>query len=144
VLEKIINYKGRLIMCKAKQYSEQLLNIYKSIEEDINTYDIELRKTEGYLQDIMHIIENENFNASEGYKLSKMIKDARIERRDLKNEIETLNILKKTYIQMSKKQLNKTSESIKEKDKQLGELKEKKIYVPRTLKTTNLKLVVSR
>jgi hypothetical protein len=131
-------------MCKAKQYSEQLLNIYKNIEEDLNTYDIELRKTEGYLQDVMHIIENENFNASEGYKLSKMIKDARIQRRDLKNEIETLNILKKTYIQMSKKQLSKTSENIQEKDKQLAELKEKTVYVPRTLKTTNLKLVVSR
>ena len=42
----------------------------------------------------MHYIEFHRFSASEGYKLCKRIQELRDIRRDLKNKIEMVNILK--------------------------------------------------
>lgn len=42
-------------------------------------------------QDILHTIENDNFNASDGYKLAKKIKNLRGERRQVKNQLELIN-----------------------------------------------------
>lgn len=131
-------------MCKAKHYTEQLLEIYNNIESDLNKYNKRRNELEGLELDILHIIENENFNAAEGYKLAKMIKDARNERRDVKNEIEPLVTLKKNFVEKNIKELKNTKANIINRDKQLTELKENKVYKPRTLKTTDLKLVVSR
>lgn len=41
--------------------------------------------------DIEHYIEFNNLSASQGYKLSKMMKDCLIERRSIKNEIEQID-----------------------------------------------------
>ena len=43
-------------------------------------------------QDLLHYIETEKFNAVEGYKLSKKIKEIRLERRKVKNELALINI----------------------------------------------------
>lgn len=131
-------------MCKAKKYTEELLNIYQHIEDDLNTYNQEKSELEGLELDILHIIENDNFNAAQGYQLAKMIKDARMRRRDLKHEIEPLVTLKRNFIDQNVNQLKGTLKSVINQDKQLTELKANKVYKPRTLKTTNLKLVVSR
>lgn len=45
------------------------------------------------ISDIMHFIEFNNFSASEGYKLCKAIKDLRLRRRRIKNELELINIV---------------------------------------------------
>lgn len=45
------------------------------------------------LSDLYHFIENHTFNASEGYKLCKRIKDLRIERRRIKNEIKIADVV---------------------------------------------------
>jgi AAA+ ATPase superfamily predicted ATPase len=131
-------------MCKAKHYAEQLLDIYNSIENDLDTYNKERTDLEGLELDVLHILENENFNVVQGYKLAKMIKDARIRRRDVKNEIDPLVNLKKNFVEKNIKELKSTLSSIQNQDRILTELKEKKIYKPRTLKTTDLKLVVSQ
>ena len=131
-------------MCKAKHYTEQLLEIYNNIENELNTYNNKVNELEGLEMDVLHIIENENFNAVQGYKLAKMIKDARMERRDLKNEVQPLVTLKNSFIAKNVKELNNTYKMIQGLDKRLADLKENKVYKPRTLKTTELKLVVAR
>ena len=53
----------------------------------------QLRKVDQELSDIDHYIEFVNLNAAQGYKAYKMIKDRRIIRRSIKNELEVLNII---------------------------------------------------
>lgn len=45
------------------------------------------------ISDILHFIEFERFSASEGYKLCKALKELRLKRRDVKNELELINII---------------------------------------------------
>ena len=45
------------------------------------------------LSDIDHYIEFVNLNAAQGYKAYRMIKDRRIIRRSIKNELDVLNII---------------------------------------------------
>ena len=47
-------------------------------------------------QDLLHYIETEKFNAVEGYKLSKKIKEIRLERRKVKNELALINIFQQS------------------------------------------------
>ena len=53
----------------------------------------QLSKIDQELSDIDHYIEFVNLNAAQGYKAYKMIKDRRIIRRSIKNELEVLNII---------------------------------------------------
>ena len=53
----------------------------------------QLSKVDQELSDIDHYIEFVNLNAAQGYKAYKMIKDRRIIRRSIKNELEVLNII---------------------------------------------------
>lgn len=52
-----------------------------------------LSKIDQELSDIDHYIEFVNLNAAQGYKAYKMIKDRRIIRRSIKNELDVLNII---------------------------------------------------
>lgn len=45
------------------------------------------------ISDIMHFIEFYSFSASEGYKLCKAIKDLRLRRRKIKNELQLIDIV---------------------------------------------------
>ena len=82
-------------------------------------------------QDLLHMIENESFNASKGYQLAKTIKDLRVERRMVKNEFETLKQLKKGFVDESIKSLIQTAQDIRQKDELLNRLSLNKIYTPR-------------
>ena len=53
----------------------------------------ELSFVDRELSDINHYIEFCNLNAAQGYKAYKMIKDRRIIRRSIKNELDVLNII---------------------------------------------------
>lgn len=131
-------------MCQAKQYSEQLLTIFENIKLSLLETSVEQSKSERTEQDLLHIIENENFNAAEGYKLAKLIKDERINRRNIKIEQETLTKLKKEFTDKYLNNLKSVYGNITKQNDLLLELKENKIYKPRFLKSTNLKVVTSR
>lgn len=45
------------------------------------------------ISDILHYIEFNNFSASDGYKLCKKLKELRLHRRKIKNELELINII---------------------------------------------------
>lgn len=53
----------------------------------------QLSKIDQELSDIGHYIEFVNLNAAQGYKAYKMIKDRRIIRRSIKNELDVINII---------------------------------------------------
>lgn len=54
---------------------------------------IELSTVDKELSDIYHYIELRNLNAAQGYKIYKMIRDRRIKRRAIKNELAVLSII---------------------------------------------------
>jgi len=120
-------------MCKAKNYSEQLLEIFNNIKQDYNDLNNELSQADLKQQDILHKIENTNFNACDGYKLAKMIHDVRIKRREIKNELETLQLLKNNFIDKNLGLLNSTHQTVVKKDNILTNLTENKIYTPRAI-----------
>ena len=130
-------------MCKAKHYAEELLTVYEKVKNDINGLYVSLKETELKEQDYLHIIENEKFNASQGYLLSKLIKDNRTKRRDIKNEIHTLVNLKKSFVDKNIGNLKSLYGDIKRNDDMLNSLKERKVYIPRILATTELKSVIN-
>lgn len=45
------------------------------------------------ISDILHYIEFYSFNACEGYKLTKELKELRLKRRDIKNQLQAINII---------------------------------------------------
>lgn len=53
----------------------------------------QLHNLEDELLDIQHYIEFSNLNAAQGYKASKDIKDCRVKRRSVKNELLVLDII---------------------------------------------------
>ena len=85
-------------MCRAKRYTEQLLEIYDKINQDLEYFKYKLHYLQWLEQDLLHIIENKKFNVVQGYKLSKKLQETRNERRDYKIELETMINLKKTFV----------------------------------------------
>lgn len=62
-------------------------------KRDTLTY--ELSKVDAEIEDILHAAEFYNLNACEGYKLYKMLRDARIKRRKLKDYIEVVGYIER-------------------------------------------------
>jgi len=120
-------------LCKAKNYSEQLLGIYSDIKHDFETLTNELSQVDLYEQDVLHMIENGKFNASDGYKFSKMIYDNRIKRREIKNELEPLQQLKTSFIDKNIQALNTSHQAVIRRGNILTNLTENKVYHPRVI-----------
>jgi len=120
-------------MCKAKNYSEQLLGIYSNIKHDFEILTHDLSQSDLYEQDVLHMIENGKFNASEGYKFAKMIYDNRIKRREIKNELEPLQQLKTSFIDKNIQALNTSHQAVIRRDNILTNLTENKVYHPRVI-----------
>jgi len=129
-------------MCKAIGYSQDLLTVFNSINEEFNKLSHELSQSDLMEQDILHRIEKGGFNASEGYNLSKMLYLNRVERRKTKNELAPIRKLKQSFIDINIKSLKDTYDSIIRKDKILKNLTENKVYNNRVLRpNTNVKPV---
>lgn len=120
-------------MCLAKTYTEQLLDIYNKINEDINRLTKEEKNATLFDLDMLHVIENTNFNACEGYKLAKKIRDNRHSRRQIKNELEPLKQLKNCFINTNFELLKLVHQAIIDKNNYLNNLVENKVYRPRVI-----------
>lgn len=88
-------------------------------EELIN----QLSEVDKELCDINHYIEFCNLNAAQGYKAYKMIKDRRVKRRSIKNELDVLNMI--LGKRLSESVTNEITNAV------LG--MDKRIYEPRVL-----------
>lgn len=51
-------------------------------------------KIDQEISDILHYIEFYSFSACDGYKLAKELKELRLKRRDIKNQLQAINIIK--------------------------------------------------
>lgn len=84
----------------------------------------QLNDVDKELLDIVHYIEFCNLNAAQGYKAYKMVKDRRIKRRTIKNELTVLEIILG----------NNISESISDEIRKLVERLDRRLYEPKVLK----------
>ena len=80
----------------------EILEKIKEFEAYINRLGVnrdnlsfELSKIDGEIEDLLHAAEFFNLNASEGYKLYKMLHDKRVKRRKIKDYIEIVDYIKK-------------------------------------------------
>lgn len=88
-----LKYQKENIVEIKKHISDLQLDLQSVISQE-NEFKSNLQDIDQELSDIMHYIEFHRFSASEGYKLCKRIQELRDIRRDLKNKIEMVNILK--------------------------------------------------
>jgi len=119
-------------MCKAISYTEQILEIYNNINQDVKRLTNEVRTANLFNLDMLHKIMNTNFNACEGYKLAKEIKENQLFRQQSKYELRTLLQLKK-HISANIKSLNLVYQEIIDTDTNYKYNIENKVYYPRVM-----------
>lgn len=125
-------------MCRAKELSQKLVDTYNEIDVEFNRLGTIQSNIDLKQQDVLHYIENNNFSACEGYKLSKQLKDIRNERREIKTEIEAIKSLR-DRIHQYKSNIIQTNEAIMKLEEKKEHLKEEylnkhKIYNNKILK----------
>lgn len=125
-------------MCKTINTLNNLMNCTKEINERFEIVSEKISELDKAQNDLLHMIENENINASRGYELARAIKTIRIERREPKNEYGIL-----LSISDQIKSINKTLENVSNRANKLDK-KYKKIcdmgndsYSPRVLNITS-------
>ena len=82
---------------------------YKALSKQLSLLDLET-------QDVLHFIENETFNAAQGFNFAKQLKEIRIKRRAVKQDFELLqiflsNIDTQNFTRVSKKLQNKIQQN---------------------------------
>jgi len=131
-------------MCKATNYTNQLLEIYNNINADVRRLKDEVNTANQFNLDMLHTIENTNFNACEGYMLAKQIKDNQVFRREAKLELETLIKLKSSFIDTNMDLLNFVSQEIINENNRYRHNIEYKIYRPKVMGTKAPDSIVKR
>lgn len=94
VIEQVISDTDESIaeiLTQVRSFESYMQDIGK--KRDTLTY--ELSKVDAEIEDILHASEFYNLNACEGYKLYKMLRDARIKRRKLKDYIEVVGYVER-------------------------------------------------
>lgn len=104
------------------QKIESLNGLFDEANKRNNVLASDLSKVDKEILDLLHYIEFTKLNAAQGYKAYKMIKERRIRRRHIKNEMEVLNII----LEQNTKEI---SENVKCKLKELDE----RTYNPREI-----------
>ncbi len=126
-------------MCSAKNYSNQIREIIFKIEQDIKELNNNLHRLQKEQEDMLHIIETGGFNASQGYMLSKMLHDIRVQRRETKDELQTLEILKNNFTNHVSDKIDKLTKLVLQIHEEQIEAKNGNKYKPRVLNATNVK-----
>lgn len=94
VIEQVISDTDESIaeiLTQVRSFESYMQDIGK--KRDTLTY--ELSKVDAEIEDILHAAEFYNLNACEGYKLYKMLRDAGIKRRKLKDYIEVVGYVER-------------------------------------------------
>lgn len=128
VTDKDIEETEKVMVSENIQYwmdkATDVSNIAKDAIDRKSELCQELSLVDKELCDIFHYIEFCNLNAAQGYKAYKMVKERRILRRKIKDEISILNcILDQKVSQTAKNTIQKTAENM-----------DKRTYEPRALK----------
>lgn len=115
-------------MCKAREYTNKMIDLYGDIKEDFELLTKELSELDSLISDIKHAMEMENFSASRGYELAKMQQEALRKRRKVKNEMQTLHPL----VQSLSIYIDRENSRLEKKEKSIEKQKDGKLYRPRT------------
>ena len=71
-----------------------MLKFFTGIDKEIKDVSQDLSNIDLEQQDILHYIENNNLNASGYAKVGKLLKEVRIKRRNIKNDLDRLNAIR--------------------------------------------------
>jgi hypothetical protein len=110
------------------KHLREILKYMNDSEQRLKDIPVEQGEVDSALNDILHVVEFNNFNAYEGYKLAKLIQDKRKIRRELKDEYEETTEI----VEMSKR-IKGTLETYKNKLGQLKAKQEAKTYKVRVM-----------
>lgn len=78
---------------KAQQVTGNMINYFRDVKKEYEEAEKNVRFYESEYNDLTHALELTNFNASEGYKLAKELKQNRKNRREAKDIMNELNPL---------------------------------------------------
>lgn len=124
-------------MCIAKNIVNNMIELIDQIDIEFKNVNENNSKFDLMEQDILHKIENYNFNACEGFYLAKSLQEIRKQRRKNKEEYQTIQSLK-SFIGKHKQwkvELDTVLKNIKSVEDKMG-----KDYKPRVLKEENILL----
>ena len=123
-------------MCKVMDYGNELIG---SINKIVNRRDVlnkRLEELENAQQDLLHKIENtDKVNVVQGYDFYKAIHDIRVERREIKSELNVLNILHPKMLSI-RGGIVDTVNRANTMDRKMKSLHKCKVYSNRQLKFT--------
>lgn len=105
-----LDLKSRIGVFDLPGYIQDACNEKMNLCNDLSNVDKEI-------SDILHYIEFNKFNAADGYKLARSLKELRLKRRDIKDQIDFIHFINETGI-------------IDKLNKRLGKL-ENRVYAPR-------------
>lgn len=118
-------------MCQAYKYVMDLKQIFNDVSAEYDRLYLEIGKCELEQQDLLHKIENSNFNAAQGYKIAKELKEVREKRRGYKNDFVIIEEVRNNFVKRYDQQLSKVLESVTQINNKLDHLTENKVYVNR-------------
>lgn len=131
-------------MC-VKELALELENVLNKIENTYEYFSNEQSRLDLLREDVLHFIENDTFNASQGYKYAKALQKIQNERRIISDEFKAIQILRERIKPMQDKIQKATSSTIKSVDKnesirELG----MDAYNPRILKSINMDDILNK
>lgn len=108
-----------------KNATEQLQQVVSQTPQRIKKLHELIQRADWEEQDILHLAEFENFNASQGYKIAEQIKKVRNKRRQYKDELEALTALQRVANNNSKpaSHVSQLAKSLKEDDEKKAKRK---------------------
>jgi len=74
---------------------ESLGSVVQEVDKHLKNLDYKIEATDKESQDLLHLLEFENFNAAEGYYIAKQLQEARKKRRKYKDNKYLLSEIKK-------------------------------------------------
>lgn len=113
----------------AVDYLNKIDGIFTEIKTKKETLTKELSKVDLELEDFLHFVERDNFNACQGYKYAKRIQELRQIRRDIKDELAPLSQVYNSVSLHTHPKITKLSQSIEKNNNRV------KVYKPRIVKS---------
>lgn len=117
-----------------KNYLTGITDFFVSIDENIAEMNRQLTTKEGEQEDLLHEIELSKLNAIEMMNLCKRLKNTRVERRKIKNNLQLLKTIKPLSDTYYKKGINAEIVQTIKNIESLENVWRDRSYVPRVLK----------
>lgn len=83
-------------MDKVTEMIQGLSEQFRTMQDNTKWLEQQLSESDQEILDLLHYIEFYDFNACEGYKLAKKLKNIRLKRRNAKNQLEAIKIINNT------------------------------------------------